>query len=63
MSIKEIKVHIDNEDDFKSLYVCALMMMSDDTEEGMLYVHSECLALREQMQGFNDTDVPLGRLH
>ena len=49
MSIKELKVDIETEDDFKSLYICALMMMSL-TEEDMLIAHSECLSMREQME-------------
>jgi len=62
MSIDELKVDIESEDDFKSLYICALMMMSL-TEEDMLIAHSECLSMREQMEVSLDEDVPPGRLH
>jgi len=62
MSIKELKIEIDEEEDFKSLYVCALMMMCVSEEE-MLFTHSECLSMREQMQVLDDTDVLPGRLH
>jgi len=63
MSIKELKVDIDDEDDFKSLYICALMMMSL-TEEDMLIAHSECLSMREQMEVDYDADVqPRRSLH
>jgi len=63
MSINELKVDIDDEDDFKSLYICALMMMSL-TEEDMLIAHSECLSMREQMEVQNDAEVlPRRSLH
>ena len=63
MSINELKVDIDDEDDFKSLYICALMMMSL-TEEDMLIAHSECLSMREQMEVDYDGDVqPRRSLH
>ena len=65
MSIDAVKVDIDEEDDFKSLYICALMMMSGDTEEGLLIAHSECVSMRDQMDFINDeTDDPtLGSIH
>jgi len=63
MSINELKVDIDDEDDFKSLYICALMMMSL-TEEDMLIAHSECLSMREQMEVQDDAEVlPRRSLH
>ena len=63
MSINQLKVDIDDEDDFKSLYICALMMMSL-TEEDMLIAHSECLSMREQMEVQNDAEVlPRRSLH
>jgi len=63
MSINELKVDIESEDDFKSLYICALMMMSL-TEEDMLIAHSECLSMREQMEVESDAEVlPRRSLH
>jgi len=64
MSIDAVQTCIDEEDDFKSLYICALMMMSNDTEEGLMIAHSECLSLRDQMQFEIETDDPtLGSIH
>ena len=64
MSIDAVKVDIDEEDDFKSLYICALMMMSGDSEEGLLIAHSECVSMRDQMEVDYETDDPtLGSIH
>ena len=64
MSIKELKVEIEEEDDFKSLYICALMMMCA-TEDELLFTHSECVSMRDQMHFIDDeTDDPtLGSIH
>ena len=63
MSIEEVKVDIDEEDDFKSLYICALIMMCA-TEDELLFTHSECVSMRDQMQVDNETDDPtLGSIH
>ena len=49
--IESVRIDLDEltDQDFKELYVTALLLMSED-EEGIYAAHSECLSMREQME-------------
>ena len=64
--IEQVKLDIDDltDQDFKELYVTALILLSGDTEEGLLIAHTECLSMREQMDVMYDAEVlPQRSLH